>query len=136
MTLKRLQSYRALRGMIDFETERLQHLRDSATSTTSRLDGMPRASGYRDKIGELVPRITDVEEKLTAHIRTLCTEQQEIEKWISSIDDVRVKLIILLRFLDGLSWMEISDRLTGKETEYSVKHTAYRYIKQSEKGGD
>ena len=35
---------------------------------------------------------------------------------------------MILRFIHQKTWQEVANAIGGKETEYSVKHTCYRYV--------
>lgn len=52
----------------------------------------------------------------------------EVEKFISSINDSHIRRIVTLRIVDGLSWNKIADKMGGFNTEDSVKKAFYRYV--------
>lgn len=131
MTIQDLQQLRPLQGLIERETERLEELRSTAELHGVRLDGMPRAPGAKDRLGGLVAEIIDQESEISENLQLYRRKKQEIEDFINHVPNMRLRLICQLRFVDGLSWIEIADRIGGNETEYSVKNCAYRYIKRS-----
>ena len=133
MTIEELKQLRPLVSMIEHEVERLEDLRAAAGVRGANLDGMPRAPGPHDKIGALVPEIIDQEEKVVDTIRQCARKINEIRNFIESIPDIRVKLICILRFEEGLPWEDVADRIGGRETSYSCKHAAYRYLQRLEK---
>lgn len=51
----------------------------------------------------------------------------DIEDYISGIDDYLIVRIIRLRVIDGCSWKEVAQKMPGN-TEDSVKKMYYRYI--------
>lgn len=52
----------------------------------------------------------------------------EVEKFITGIDDVYIKRIINLRFIENLSWNEVADCIGGGNTDMSVRQAFHRYM--------
>ena len=52
----------------------------------------------------------------------------EIEKFISEIDDSRMRRIISLRFIENMSWNNVARRIGGGNTSETVRKAFYRYI--------
>lgn len=129
MTLELLNQLRPLEVLIERERERLEELRDAAGISSPRLDGMPRKPGVSDKVGSLVPAIIDQESEIMQNLQLYTQKKREIEQFINEIPQFRIRLIYQLYYRDGLNWQEVSDKLGGKETEYSVKNAAYRYLR-------
>ena len=55
----------------------------------------------------------------------------QVEEFIASVDDSRMRRIITLRFIDNLSWNKVADRIGGKNTEDSVKKAFYRFMENT-----
>ena len=51
-----------------------------------------------------------------------------ILSWVSAIEDIRVKMIIVLYFLEGNTWQEVARRMGGGNTEEGVKAVFYRFL--------
>ena len=45
----------------------------------------------------------------------------QVEEFIASVNDSRMRRIITLRFIDNLSWNKVADRIGGGNTEGSTK---------------
>lgn len=56
----------------------------------------------------------------------------EIELFISKINDSHVRRIINLRIIEKQSWLKIAEKIGGGNTEDSVKKIFYRFIEKSE----
>lgn len=54
----------------------------------------------------------------------------QVEEFITSIEDSRMRRIITLRFVDNLSWGKVADRIGGGNTEDSVKKSFYRFMEK------
>lgn len=53
----------------------------------------------------------------------------EVEKFISGIPDSQTRRIFMLRYVDGLSWNKVADKIGGGNTDDGVRKTAERYLK-------
>lgn len=54
----------------------------------------------------------------------------QVEKFIASVEDSRMRRIITLRVIDNLSWNSVADRIGGGNTEDSVKKSFYRFMEK------
>ena len=52
----------------------------------------------------------------------------QVEKFIASVEDSRMRRIITLRFIDNLSWNKVADRIGGGNTEGSIKMAFQRFM--------
>ncbi len=130
MTVKELQQLFYLGKLIEHEQERLEALRSAVSLKSPVLTDMPKAPGTRDKLGEMVPRIIDQEEEITKSIRKYTEARERLLRYINHVPNARIKMMMILRFIDQKSWLEVADMIGGKETEYSVKHAVYRYVER------
>ena len=128
MTVYDLQQLAYLEQLIKCEQDRLDDLYDRAGLHSPGLSGMPKAPGVRDKIGEVVPEIVDQTAEIQANIKKYSDARERILRFINHIQNPRVKLIVIKRFINQQSWPDIAGEIGGKETEYSVKQCVYRYL--------
>ena len=56
----------------------------------------------------------------------------EVEKFLNSIDDSLIRQVANYRYVDGLSWNEVADRIGGYNTEGSVKMMFKRYFEKAQ----
>ena len=54
----------------------------------------------------------------------------QVEEFIASVDDSRMRRIITLRFIDNLSWNKVADRIGGNNTEDSVRKAFTRFMEK------
>lgn len=52
----------------------------------------------------------------------------QVEEFIASVDDSRMRRIINLRFIENLSWNKVADQIGGGNTEDSIKKAFYRFM--------
>lgn len=131
MTIGELNQLDGLERFIAHERDRLETLRESLALKSPVLSAMPKAPGARDKIGETVPTIVDEEQMIQANIDECERLRAKLIQYIQSIDDLKLRHIMILRFVDKRSWMEVAEAAGGKETENSVKNAVYRYIERT-----
>lgn len=60
----------------------------------------------------------------------LLQKTNEVEEFISSIDDSRMRRIINLRFLENFSWNRVADYIGGGNTEDSTRKTFTRFMEK------
>ena len=54
----------------------------------------------------------------------------EIESFMNSVSDSRVRLIIRLRYINGLQWEEVARQMGGGNTEDTCRMMLDRYLKK------
>lgn len=60
----------------------------------------------------------------------LLEKTNEVEQFITSVDDSRIRRIINLRFLENKSWNEVADCIGGGNTEDSVRKSFTRFFEK------
>lgn len=73
-------------------------------------------------------RVRRLQRKLIKRKEKLLQLQEEANNFIDSIEDSLIRQIITLRYVDGLNWYEVSDRIGKNSTSESVRKIAERYI--------
>lgn len=128
MTIGDLNQLAYLEKAIELEKDRLRTLRESLDVKSPVITDMPKAPGSRDKLGEVVPEIVDMDQEITKNIRMLTEMKERLTQFIEKTGNVKMRMILTLRFIKQMSWQDVADYIGGKETEYSVKQAAYRYV--------
>ena len=129
MTLKELSNLQYLDALIKVAEDQLLNLEEKLTSGTSGMDGMPKNPGIADKIGDIVPVIVDRKARLENLIKEYEDEKQRVLNYIYGINDYLVRLILIFRFVEYKTWVEVAEAVGGSNTEASVKMACYRYLK-------
>ena len=132
MTVRELSQLYYINAAIEMMRDQLEEMREAADVRSPSMSDMPKAPGARDKIGDIVPRIADKEAEIRAMMREMEHKRAELTRYINTVPNVRIRLIMQLRFLRLLTWQEVAEVIGGKETEYSVKQTCYRFLKGKE----
>ena len=133
MTFKELEQLQALRGLVEHERERLKKLRDAAGIKSPSFSGMPHGSGAHDRIAENIPAAVDLEAEIKEQLAELEEKKNRIEEWIRG-QPVKIRLIVTLRYIDGLTWnetaMEFYKDSWEPKSEAAVRMYLKRYLKR------
>lgn len=70
-------------------------------------------------------------QKLNRWLRKYTTQKEKFDRWISSIPDSRIQLFARMRFVDGLTWTVIGERMNCKGP--TARKALQRYIKREAK---
>jgi hypothetical protein len=131
VTTQELSQLYYLNREIEHLKTRIEELECIATSSTSRITGMPHTTDISDKVGKYASEIADLKELLDLNLKKCFYELNRLNRYISSIQDSEIRLIITLRYINGLSWRQIAFSIGGGNTEDGVKKIVYRYLKKN-----
>ena len=132
MTLKELSSLYHLNREIEADVRRLNELESMVSSPGSRVvDGMPHVHGHGDMIARCVAEIVDLKAIIAAKYQQCIHERSRLERYIAGIPVSLTRQVFTLRFVNGLTWYQVSAHIGGDNSEDSVKKICYRYIAKS-----
>lgn len=97
-----------------------------------KIEGVPLKEYNQRKSDLMVKKLLLNQRKSTLEILEfdLLQKTNEVEEFITTIDDSRMRRIINLRFIEGLSWSKVADRIGGGNTEGSIKMAFQRFIEK------
>jgi hypothetical protein len=162
MTVKELSQLYWLNREIELDQQRLDNLDieiakdeehlarlefEASSPSGPNYDGMPKSPPYGNKLENAVVRIVELQEILTRKkaLRADCamtiqakqllclTERNKLERYINDLPDSLLRLIFTYRFINGLTWYQVSEHIGMRTTEDSVKKMCYRYLAQQNK---
>lgn len=128
MTKQELSDHVELRKRLAASLELLASLEAAAGPGAQKLDGLPRAPGIRDRVGDCASAIADAKEDIARTEAKIARSESAVVAFISTIGDLQTRTIFRLRFLGGMSWKEVATATGGGNTESGVKNICYRYI--------
>ena len=126
MTLKELERYKELSLEIEDMRELELSYREKAIVVTQQLSDVPGSHSASDKVGKIVSIYTDLENEVIAKEVALAEETKRIKEFIDCISDPRTRRVFSLRFLHGMDWEQVSERM-GISID-SAKKRCYRYL--------
>ncbi|MDF2984907.1 MAG: hypothetical protein K0R50_417 [Eubacterium sp.] len=129
MDLKELSKLYYIQKLIDRDTQRLVDLEERLQSGVQILTDMPRKTGTKNPIGEIIPLIVDMQQQIVEEQKRLFEEQMKIQQYIDSIHDYQIRLIMYLRFVDLKPWSQVAEEMGGNNTAESIKKVCYRFLR-------
>ncbi len=127
LTKKELSQLYWLNKEIAVQQRRLGELECLATSCTSSITGMPKSFGTADKLSKYAAEIADLKGLLDLNIKKCFYELNRLSRYIESLDDSQVRLILSLRYISGLTWQQIAFT-TGTHNESTVRMIHDRFL--------
>ena len=132
MTLKELSQLYYLNREIEIDKERLEALRARVSAPGSpNYDGMPKSPSYENRLERYIAEIVDLEAIISAKITQCQHERNRLERYIADIPDSNLRMIFTLRFINGLSWVQLAFSIGGDCTADGARMACNRYIKKS-----
>ncbi|WP_346914193.1 hypothetical protein [Clostridium sp.] len=132
MTKQELSQLYYLNREIEHLKERITELECIATSSTSRITGMPHATDISDKVGKYAAEIVDLKELLDLNLKKCFYELNRLNRYIESIEDSEMRMIMSLRYINGLSWQQVAFSIGEHDEQYPRrKHNAFLKKNQS-----
>lgn len=119
-----LKRYRALVAQRDSLGRSIEAAYERATSRTMRIRPMHviGGSGAYDRMAEDVARISDETEQLKAAKERAEQALSEIMAAIQAVPDEMQRTVLLLRYVEGLDWISISQRIHYEERQTFIIH--------------
>ena len=118
-----LRGYRALLLRRESLLREIERLRESLTGITAPLKDDPvQGSGAADRMADTVARIVDAEEALEPALSEINGKIKEIMAAIDSVPDEMGKTVLTLRYIEGLDWISVSERISYEERQTFVIH--------------
>lgn len=118
MTKKELSQLYYLKKEIKQQQRRLEELEISATNCTSKITGLPSGKGISDKIGNYVTEIANLKSILDLNLKKCFYELNRLDRYIQSVEDSQMRMILTLRYIQGLSWQKIAYAIGEYDEQY------------------
>ncbi|MGN0984717.1 MAG: sigma factor-like helix-turn-helix DNA-binding protein, partial [Gemmiger sp.] len=112
-----LRQEKRLREAICRERARLE-------STGCALGGLPRGGGRTDRLGDGIAVLLARQQELTAQLAASEQLRREIEAAINALNAPLQREALLGRYVDGLEWWKVADRLFISERHARRLHSA------------
>jgi len=131
MTKNELSQLYYLNREIEEIQKRIDELETAATSCTVRLTGMPHANGISDKIGKYTAEIADLKSLLDLNLKKCFYELNRLNRYINSIDNSEMRLILSLRYINGLGWEQVAASISTYASGDSVRKAHDRFLRKN-----
>ena len=112
MTVETLNGVRDLQKKIRNLERHVQDLRISMDNIVPVLDGLPHSNMTKSRVEKIALMIVDAEHELD-HLRGQLPEVQSTlaEVILREVDDPLIQALLILRYVEGLTFKEISCRM-------------------------
>ena len=128
MTAKELSQLYWLNREIEREKQRLSELEAAEANMEARSTGAPHMAGISDKAG-IEMEIAIIREIIQKRIELSVIEYARLNRYIASIDDSLMRQIMTLRYINGMAWNQVADRLGTNENMVREAHS--RFLKKA-----
>lgn len=131
MTKKELSQLYYLRKEIKEQQRRLSELETLATSCTANVTGIPNGNGISYKVANYAAQIADLKGLLDLNLKKCFYELNRLDRFISSVKDSEMRIILTLRYSQGLTWQQVAQNMgvLGDGSTERKKHN--RFLKLS-----
>lgn len=129
MTRQELAQFGHLKREVVLLEDKLHRARERALQMGRVPDGMPRGSATGDPVGVQTANIVLYETLLAQKLEECQRLLNEITAFINGIGDSLLRQVFLLRYVEGLTWNRVADRIGGGNTENSLKQMHSRYLR-------
>ena len=128
MTLKELAAFKHLNRECALEKKRLASLRGALEKEeASSLFGVtPVVNGAEKKA--LRDAIVRLESATAHHLDEILKKYEEILAFVGTVADPLGRMILSLRYINGLSWTQVAAHIGGDNTEDSVRKYHDRHL--------
>ena len=131
MTKQELSQLYYLNREIEQLQNRIDELEDKATACTKVITGMPATPGVADKIGQYTAEIADLKSLLDLNIKKCFYELNRLNRYIQNVEDSEMRLILSLRYINGLCWEQVAASISLYASGESVRKAHDRFLKKS-----
>lgn len=100
---------------------RISELECLASSCTSKITGMPTTLGVVDKLANYVAEIADLKNLLDLSLKRCFYELNRLNRYIQGIEDSEMRMILSLRYVNGLCWQQIAFSIGETDEQYPRK---------------
>lgn len=116
-----LKEYRYLKREIKSLQKRIEHLNSTLTDRVRASNSEFPYQEIHIQIEGEDPRKNSLERILQKRLDVCVDKVIEIERFISSIEDSRTRMIFQRRYVDGWSWQKISMSMGSTDESYARK---------------
>jgi DNA-directed RNA polymerase specialized sigma subunit len=119
-----LEGIRTLDSRINAKLDHIAELQALATKVTQTITDMPRGSSVSNPTENCVLKIWALQREIDADIDRLVDMKREAIKMIEGLPDERHRQVLGYRYIDGMSWAELAQKMNYAERTVYYIHEA------------
>lgn len=132
MTVRQyFEQYVDLCKYIKLLEEKIAKVKSQAVSVGSFAAGAPSGRQVSDKVGRSIEMIDELERKYTDEYERMLQMENKIRTAVESLESIRLRRLMTLRYLDGLSVSAVSDKM--RYSERQVKRLTKKAVYEIER---
>jgi len=81
-------------------------------------------------IPEYEKKVKRLRRKLHRRLDELMEKREELEEYIATVPDSMIRMILTLRYVNGLSWSQVAAHIGGGNTADSVRMMHNRFLQE------
>lgn len=120
--------------LIESKLEEIKSLRELATSISIPDLSKERTSGglqVQCRFAEIVDKLVDLESEILQEVDDYVEQEREMRKKINQLPKPEWQLIMQYRYVEGLSYEEIAERLNYSVRQiYNMRKEIFRYLER------
>ena len=125
LTEKELNQLHWINKEIGILKNQLEDLKSMSYIKGQEITDMPFGSGISNKTADRALAIREIEELYEIKLKELFLVRGRIERYINTIDDAELRLIIRLRSINNMNWDSIGDEIGMDRRTASRKFYGY-----------
>ncbi len=129
MTKKELSQLYWLNREIEEEKRKLEELIAAASGCTQKITGLPHVGGV-DKTGDMAILIAEQRDLIELKVKQSVIEYNRLNRYIASVEDAQMRMILSLRYVNGLSWQQVVFHI-GESDEQYPRRKHNKFLKES-----
>lgn len=126
--IKRFNTVRKIQLEIKAKNEEIKNLAVLASGCQSYITGMPRGSGIKDKVGDTVAKITDLQLEILEDVDKLVDEKKICLQAINQLEETQLRAIMVQYYVTGLTWSQVAENMDI--TEQWAQHQRDKAIQE------
>ena len=130
MTEWELMSLIYIQAEIARINERIAELEDEDGLGSMNMDGMPHSKSPGDPVARVAMAKVALHEELLDARATLAERELAITKYIKSVKDDEIRLIMELRFIDAKSWHDAAVDFEERTGKYADRTTLAKKVRK------
>ena len=92
------------------------------------MSGMPGGGGAGSSVESDAIAIIELKEQIRGKLACAMAERNRITAYLDGVDDAQLRLIMHLRFVDGLSWAQVGASVGAGYTGDACRMACKRYL--------
>lgn len=126
VTKKELSQLYDLNREIEQQQYRLEELESVLQGKSAKIIGMPLNLNLQEEMVNCKSDIADLRKLISINIERCWYELKKINKFIDSVEDSKMRQILRLRYINGLTWQQIAFSIGEYDESYPrQKHNAF-----------